>query len=194
VAALLWLALLAVLLAVPALTADPGEALTRNTIRLSLLFYGGAAVMMPRLGAPDWAAQTPRGRLTRACWVLAWLAYLIHLGMAFHYYHGWSHDDAVRRTERESGFGPGIYLSHAFTLVWLADVVFWLGWPRRYAARSPWVGVALHGFLVFMIFNATVVFGHGWIRWAGAALLALVAAAVMLRWRGGWLPRWQEPG
>lgn len=176
----LWLALLIGVLAAPVAvqTADVGEAWTRNTIRLSLVFYGVAAVVMPGMSATDWAAQSSRGRWVRACWALAWLAYLIHLGMAFHFYHHWSHEDAVRRTERTSGFGPGIYLSHAFTLFWLADVLYWLVLPRRYAARSAWVGTALHGFLVFMIFNATVVFGEGWIRWAGAALLALVAVTL----------------
>ncbi len=178
-----WLVLLAAVLAIPFLgrVSDPGEELTRQTIRLALLFYGVAAVLMPWLTAADWAALTPRGRAVRLCWALAWLAYLIHVGMAFHFYHHWSHEDAVERTQRVSGFGPGIYLSHGFTLVWLADVLCWLGWPHRYARRPVWMGAALHGFLAFMIFNATVVFGEGWIRWAGGGLLAAVVVGALAR-------------
>jgi hypothetical protein len=177
VAISLWLALLAALLTVPHLTAAsaPGDALIRDTIRLALLYYGVAAALMLRLRPAEWQADG-RGRLARWCWTLAWAAYVTHVGMAFHYKHGWSHADAMAHTEERSGFGPGIYVSHLFTLLWTADVVFWWLRPRLYAARTPWVDWALHGFMAFMIFNGTVVFESGFSRWAGLALFTLLAA------------------
>src|SRR5262249_22213252 len=113
----------------------------------------------------DWLARTGRGRLARCCWSLAWAAFVIHVGMAFHYYHQWSHADAVRHTREVSGFGEGVYISYLFTLLWTADMASWWLRPAWYAQRSPWVDRALHGFMLFMIFNATIVYETGFIRW-----------------------------
>src|SRR5262245_21051496 len=114
-ATLVWSVLLSAALAVPLLAdpSDPGEGLTRNTVRLALLYYAAAVALMLWRHAPA---------LARCCWTLGWAAYLIHLGMAFHYYHHWSHADAVERTREVSGLGAGIYFSHLFTLLWTADV------------------------------------------------------------------------
>src|SRR5437667_407857 len=79
---------------------------------------------------------------------------------------------AVAHPRAVSGVGEGIYVSHLFTLLWSADVAY--GWlrPDRYAGRSPWFGRLLHGFMAFVIFNATVVYETGPIRWAGVLLFA----------------------
>src|SRR5437868_1454963 len=109
---LTWLVLLALVLAWPSLTASSsaGEELTRNTVRLSLLFYAAALTLMIRLKPDDWPATTGSGRLARWCWTLAWAAFVVHLGMAFHHYHHWSHADAVRRTREVTGLGEGVYV------------------------------------------------------------------------------------
>ncbi len=172
---IIWAAMLVLVLSLPVLTSSttPGDDLTRHTVRLALLFYGVAAVLMLSLSPVEWAAEG-RGRLTRSCWSLAWLTYLVHLGMAFHYYHGWSHTDAVQHTRQVSGVGEGIYVSHAFTLFWTLDVAYWWLQPRRYAARSPWIDRLLHGFMAFVVFNGTVVYEQGFIRWAGIGLFAVL--------------------
>jgi hypothetical protein len=173
-ATLLWIVLLVVILIIPHLTQSESLAddLTRNTVRLSLLYYAAAVSLMLVLQPNEWNGRIGRGWLTRWLWTLAWAAYLVHLAMAFQHIHHWSHDAAVRHTEEASGFGPGIYVSHCFTVVWTADVLYWWLWPERYARRSVWVGGLLHGFMGLVIFNATVVFETGWIRWAGTALFA----------------------
>jgi hypothetical protein len=170
-------------LAGPSLThaADPGDDLTRNTVRLSLAWYGAAAALMLTLRPDRWQAAQGPGRLARWCWTLAWAAYLVHLGMAFHHYHGWSHARAMEHVQRVSHFGPGIFLSHLFTLVWTLDVGCWWLRPGVYANRPAWVGGLLHGFMAFMIFNATVVYETGFIRWAGAALLGGLGALWLAR-------------
>jgi hypothetical protein len=179
----LWLLLLAAIGAAPALglSADPGDDLVRNTVRLSLLYYAAAATLMLLLSPDNWAALTGRGRLARWCWTLAWAAYVIHVCMAFHCAHGWSHAHAVEETQRRSGVGEGIYVSHLFTLLWTADVAYWWLRPRGYAARSPWVDRVLHGFMVFVIFNGTVVFEEGPIRPAGIVLFAGLAVLWLYR-------------
>src|SRR5262249_19834901 len=117
-------------------------------------------------------AFSARARLARWLWTLAWAAYLVHVGVAFQYVHHWSHAEAVQHTRDVSGFGEGIYFSHLFTVVWSADVLSWWLWPARHASRPGWVGRALHGYMAFIVFNATVVFETGWIRWAGVVLFA----------------------
>jgi hypothetical protein len=182
-AAALWAALLAGVLALPSLTSSPtpGDDLTRNTVRLALGYYAAAVGLMLVLRPAEWAVLSGRVRLARACWTLAWAAYLVHLGMAFHHYHGWSHADAVAHTRQVSGVGEGIYVSHLFTVLWTADVVWWWLRPAGYARRPPWVGRALHGFMLFMVFCATVVYEAGPVRWAGVLLFACLAALAVWR-------------
>jgi hypothetical protein len=168
----------------PGASIDPvGDGRTRLTVRLALLYYALALGLMLFLRREDWEARTPAGRLARCAWTLGWLSYLVHLTAAFHYYHHWSHADAVERTGKVSGFGGGIFVSHLFTLLWTADVAWWWLRPGGYAARSGAVGTTLHGFMLFIVFNATMVYETGFIRWAGAAGLAVLGVLALLRLR-----------
>jgi hypothetical protein len=183
VTTLVWSLLLTAVLGLPLLTASTtlGDDLVRNTVRLSLLYYAIALNLMLMLRPADWPARTPRGRLARGCWTLAWLTYLVHLAMAFQFYHNWSHAAAMEHVRSVSGVGEGIFVSHLFTLVWTADVLFWWLRPDTYARRSPWIGRALHAFMLFVVFNGTVVYEEGPIRWAGVAMFAELAALVWMR-------------
>src|SRR5437899_2741595 len=91
-----WCVLLCAVFAWPALvgSSNPGDDLTRNTVRLALLFYGITAFLL-LLRRGEGTTTSGRADLARVCWTLAWAAYLVHLAMAFHYYHGWSHPRAV---------------------------------------------------------------------------------------------------
>lgn len=170
----LWLLLLAGVIVVPVLTESPtrGDDLVRNTVRVSLGFYLVALNLM--LLRPD------DGRLARCCWTLAWAAYLVHLAMAFHFYHSWSHARAVEHVREVSGVGEGIYVSHLFTLLWTADVLYWHAAPQCYVRRSAWVTGGLHAFMLFVVFNGTVVYEEGPIRWAGTAAFTELSAAALI--------------
>jgi hypothetical protein len=159
-----------------------GDDLVRNTIRLALGWYALALSIMLFLGRADWSARGRRGRSARWCWTFAWATYLVHVALAFHHYHHWSHTDAFEDTRRVSGVGEGIYASHLFTLVWTVDVAVWWLWPVRYARRTRRLDVTLHGFMLFIVFNATVVYGQGPIRWAGVALFAGLSGLALSRW------------
>jgi hypothetical protein len=179
----LWCVLLAAAVAVPLASGSStwAEDVTRWTVRPALVYYAAAISLMLLSGPDDWAVATPRGRLARLCWTLAWAAYLIHVGVALVCFHHGSHAEAVEHTRQRSGVGEGIYVSHLFTLVWTADVVWWWCRRRGYAARPRWIDGALHGFMLFMVLNATVVFEEGLIRWAGVALAAQLPAVFWWR-------------
>jgi len=178
-----WAVLLGAVLAAPWLvpTEDTGDYLIRATVRVALAYYAAAMVLMLTLRPREWAAATARGRLARWCWALAWATYAVHVGMAFHHYHHWSHADAVRHTREVSGAGEGVYVSHLFGLLWGLDVAWWWLRPAAYAARPAWIGGVLHGFMAFIVFCGMVVYESGPIRWAGVVLFAGLALLLLAR-------------
>lgn len=121
------------------------------------------------------------GRGARWTWTVGWLVYLVHVGLAFHTFHHWSHAEAVAHVEQRSGFGPGIAFSHLFTLAWSADVAWWWFSPSSLATRPRWINQAFHAFLFFMVFNATVVYETGLVRVAGLLVTLLFALGVVYR-------------
>lgn len=129
-----------------------------------------------------------RQRTARALWTLGCVAYLAHVAAAFHLVHGWSHTAAFDATARdtaaatgvESGFG--LWLNYLFTALWVADSVswWWLG-TQSYRRRPRWLEGGIYGFMIFMAFNATVVFEGGWVRVFGI-LGTLLLAGLLLVW------------
>jgi hypothetical protein len=149
---------------------DPADVVTRQTARVAVLFWGVAAATL-LFGCRDGA---------RAAWIVGAATFVVHVVTAFDRVHGWSHSAAVRHVEAVSGFGAGLFASYAFTLVWAADAAWW-GLDRRgYEARPAGLDRLVHGFLAFVVFNATVVYETGFIRWAGAVLFAALG---VLWWR-----------
>jgi hypothetical protein len=159
---------------------DMGDALTRNTIRLALAWYAVAVACMFTMTSDDWRSTTATGRQVRWCWTWAVVCFLVHVGMAFQFYHHWSHAAAFERTRQVSGFGEGIYVSYAFTGLWTADAAWWWLWPLGYARRPAWIHRGWHIFMAFVVFNGMVVFEVGWIRWAGVIMFTVLAMVWLL--------------
>lgn len=154
-----------------------GQILTAVTIWIAILAYGsGSAIFALSGNRIKWHS------LARAVWTVACLALLAHIASAFHFFHQWSHDAAYRETARQTNevfrfnSGIGIYFNYALLVVWIMDVAWW--WMKGLEAyrRRCWPLVAAwHTFLIFMFFNATVVFGSGFVRWLGLCVcVALV--------------------
>lgn len=153
---------------------DPADLVTRQTARVAVLFWGIAAA----------ALLLRRRRVGRAAWTVGCATYLVHVATAFDRVHGWSHAAAVEHVESVSGFGRGLFVSYLFTAVWVGDVVWWWADRPGYESRPVWLGRALHAFFAFVVFNATVVYETGLIRWAGLILFSLLALLLAAR-RGG---------
>ena len=150
---------------------DPGELLTRWTVRIALALY--VASLASRGFAPRWS---------RVGWTLGCAVYLVHVACAFHYYHHWSHAEAFAFTADQTAkmtgldWGGGLYVNYAFTLVWLLDAAWWWASMERYLKRPRWIEWLVQGFLGFIAFNATVVFAEGFSRWFGIGACVLLAA------------------
>ncbi|MDY3554710.1 hypothetical protein R5W24_003839 [Gemmata sp. JC717] len=106
-------------------------------------------------------ARTIAARL-RALWTLGCALLLVHIAVAFHVGHGWSHAAAWEHTRQVGGYGDGVFVNYVFALVWVVDVVWaWVAFDS-YLRRPHRLTWAVHGFFLFVIFNAAVVFG-GWV-------------------------------
>ena len=156
-----------------------GEFLTRSTIWISMLAY--------TIGCVVFAASrgSGRDRWARLAWTIGCAALLVHFISAFHFYHAWSHTAAYVDTARQtaavigSNWGGGLFINYAVAILWIADVGWWwFAGVSAYRRRAWWITLAWHGFLIFIIFNATVVFKHGLTRWIGL----LVSLILCLSW------------
>lgn len=153
------------LLGPPALTvADPADAVTRRTADVAMACWAVAGFLM----------LTDRRAWARVVWIAGCAAFLFHVAVAFDRVHGWSHAAAVGHVAVTSGFGPGIFVSYAFSLVWLADAAWWWAGPASYDRRPAGLDRAVHGFLAFIVFNGTVVYESGFIRYAGIVAFVIL--------------------
>jgi hypothetical protein len=178
---------------------------------LSILGWNGAVTLF---GPPDTNPTHPAIIETALATFLGWwlaavlavssfraaarLAYtwgcamcLLHIAVAFHLAHAWSHAAAVEHVERASGFGAGLYVNYLFAGVWLADAAWmWVSF-ESYLRRPRWVNWAVHGFLAFIVFNAAVVFNTGFTRAVCALFFVGLAVHALRAW---WRWEKQEPG
>jgi hypothetical protein len=154
-----------------------GEFLTRITIWLSLAGYAaGASTYILSRGRRRW------DETARFAWTIGCASLLAHVTCAMGYYHNWSQASALRETARQTAeltgieWGGGLYINYALLIGWVIDVAWWRwGGLNAYRNRSLWITAAWHGFLIFIVFNATVVFKTGALRWIGLGLCLWLA-------------------
>lgn len=151
----------------------------RTTIWLAV-FAWAATEVLKRRGQ----SETARGVWTSGAALLA-----VHIALAFHYWHGWSHAAAYQSTAIQSAqltgvaSGWGIYLNYALLAVWVADAAWWWVSPRAYETRSRAIDRTVFAFFLFMMVNGAVVFATTAMRYAGAAAVAVAVAARCMRRR-----------
>ena len=155
---------------------DPStrDLLVRGSAWLSFAFY-----LLTLIG---WTRRV-QPRLLRWLWTLAWGVFVIHVCLAFHLVHHWSHDAAWEATRVQGGVGAGIYFNYLVLFVWLLDVAWWWLWPQRYLTQNRWISGLIQGFLAFMWFNATVIFAHDYL-WIMGALGFVILGVSLVRASG----------
>ena len=154
---------------------DGADWAIRLTAFAAFAGYLGALAKWPKRRQPTaWPSAL-------CLWSLGLIAFLAHFVCAFHFEYKWSHDQALAATAQQTAevtgtdTGIGLYFNYAFMLVWLVDCVWWHLAKPSHETRPAWLGVGIHGFMLFMWFNATVVFGTplgqalGWTAFTGLA-------------------------
>ncbi len=154
------------------------EFLTRSTIWISMLAYTIGCVVFAwrQPGSDRWA---------RLAWTTGCAALVVHFICAFQFYHSWSHESAYVETARQTAavvsvnWGGGLFINYLVAILWTIDVAWWWFAGLSSYRHRPWILILLwHGFLIFIIFNATVVFKDGLTRWMGL----LVFFTLCLSW------------
>ena len=168
-----------------------GELLTRITIWIAIGGYA-LSVAINLL----WSESRMRKRVfllrkrdfliwrTRArwAWTIGCAALLAHTICALHFYHAWSQASAYRETARQTAevtgldWGGGLIINYAFLAAWIADVFWWWRGLEAYRRRHRLITAFLQGLFIFMVFNATVVFKTGFVRYSGAGICLLLLA------------------
>src|SRR5258708_3456302 len=153
----------------------------RWSVRAALLLF--TVVLAVQLSGGGSGAG--RRFVARLLWTVGFALFLLHVGLAFHLVHHWSHEAAYRETARRTAelfgaeSGAGLYFNYLFILVWAVDLCcWWIVGLVAYDRRPRWIGIAVYGFMAFMAFNATVVFEHRAVRWIGA----VISVALVVLW------------
>jgi hypothetical protein len=167
---------------------ETGAELTRWTVWLAVAAYS-VRVALSLAGKAD----DERGeRVARWIWTTGCVLVWAHVACAFEFVHHWSHESAYSHTARETAgkigiaWGGGIFFNYLFMLLWAGDVLWWWRQPASYRRRPLLIAVALHAYLAFILFNATVVFKDGWVRYVGLGItlgLVTTAICVLLSWK-----------
>jgi len=152
-----------------------GDLLTRSTVWISIVAYTVGCVVFAR-GRDRWA---------RLAWSIGCAALLAHFICAFQFFHAWSHASAYVDTARQTAevfginWGGGVFVNYAVAILWTGDVASWWFAGLSSYRRRPWPLILIwHSFLIFIIFNATVVFADGLTRWIGV----VVTLCLSLSW------------
>ncbi len=158
---------------------NSGEFLTRSTIWISIAAYAVGCVVLATTRRPN------SDRWTRLAWTIGCAALITHFISAYHFFHGWSQASAYADTARQTAevfkiyWGGGLFINYTVAALWFTDVAWW--WLAGLDAyrRRPWLITLLwHSFLIFITFNATVVFKDGPIRWIGL----FVCVSLVVSW------------
>ena len=131
------------------------------------------------------ATRQSANRWEFGLWACGWFLMAVHIAVVFHVVHDWSHVAAyahtAQRTKEVTGWnwGGGLYFNYALVTIWGLDVLWRSVSPRT----VPFVWTAcVQAFLIFMMFNATVVFGPRF--WTAIAVpFAVLLLAVAFRKR-----------
>ncbi len=148
------------------------DLITRWTAWMSMAALAGALTITRRI-ANDQQARFGRARLL---WTLGCVVLWIHVGCAFHFQHHWSHAAAYIHTAEQTAamtgvdWGGGVYFNYLLMLLWAGDALWWWLASNSYRQRPVAVNRLVVGFILFMAFNATVIFGSGAPRWIALAV------------------------
>ncbi|WP_237229238.1 hypothetical protein [Rubinisphaera sp. JC750] len=119
-----------------------------------------------------------RERTVRWLWTAGFVLHVLHVLLAFHWIHHWDHNHAYTHTAERTAavvnwyWGGGLYINYVFTALWGAEVVW--SWKRGLDRLKPAYVIGLHSLVLFLMFNATVVFGPWWWKYAAVPITLIL--------------------
>lgn len=150
------------------------------------LAWMSAALFLVGLAGKIVSARNPqKANAGRACWLMGSIVFLVHVLMAMGGFFAWSFETAQEVAALNTfdfikvRSGVVIYANFFFTLLWLADALWWRLGMASYRQRPVWLAVFINGFLGIMVFGGCVVLVVNPLRWVilagfmGVAALAL---------------------
>jgi hypothetical protein len=154
----------------------------RVPIWLALLFWGVAE--WGRLRQGHAGGGVPIGdAATRILWTAGAAFTLVHVVLAFHFIHAWSHAaafaDTARQTEAALGlaFGGGVFVNYAFLMIWAADAAWWWLSPTTFQKRPGALDASVRLFILFIFVNGAIVFPSGPVRLLGLLVVGTLGVA-----------------
>ena len=159
---------------------DIPDLYVRWTVRLGLISYAIYLALCVNPHTTQVRMAALRLISTIGCGLL-----VIHVILAFHFHHHWSHQHAYTETTRQVrgliglDWGWGLYFNYTFLAIWTADVTWSWSRPASYQRRPRWIGYAVHVYLIFIAVNGAIVFEAGRTRWV-SILIALGLCSVWL--------------
>ena len=116
-------------------------------------------------------------RSARTLWSLEAVALALHIGLAFHWAHGWSQSAAVESTARRlqetmgMGWGGGVVINEILVGWWWADAA--AAWLRGRRWNRPGLYRSFRRSVFwFLWLNGAVVFASGGRRWIAGVICA----------------------
>ena len=152
---------------------DAGEWAVRGTAWLALSGYFTGAFLLLR----------GNRRIAKWIWGAGCDFNSLHILVAFHFTHGWSHAAAVANVTGTSKaligrpIEAGIWFNYTLLIAWIIDAAWlWFG-DHSYFRRSKALGYTIHGFIFFMVINGAIVFAPDYVRWPSIAVCGLLGWA-----------------
>ena len=139
--------------------------------------------------------DTKSQQWARWFWTLGCGIFVVHVLIAFHLLHEWSHaaayEHVMRRTQEMTGVasGVGLYFNYAFGALWIADTLVWwrrFDWSEK---RVPYWTV--QGVFAFLVIQATVVFGP-WF-WTPISVMVVIVLIILRKGRPRSIPAARNP-
>lgn len=160
-----------------------GDLLISWTIRGGMLLF-----LIGLVGQLVRRSDQPLSVAVKLIWTTGFVLTVLHVVAAFHFVHHWSHQEAYLATAADTyqvvgfAFGGGVYFNYLFLIVWAGDVYWTWRKPAECARWQRWLAGLARGYLIFIAFNAVVVFKTGWLRIFGLVGTTILLVLVMRRY------------
>jgi hypothetical protein len=116
-------------------------------------------------------------------WTTGAVLLLLHILLALHVRHAWSHASVVASVREQTrsiygvNWGGGVWVNYLFLAQWLGEAVWWRLAPRAYFTRPRLLVALSRGFFALVLVNGAIVFAAPSRRVPGILLMLVLCWA-----------------